>query len=93
MGKYPLFAYLIKLWIMAHIIIIDNQIFPVFIENYQKKEEYCQTSGIRFPLLLNVIFTQDLESLYCSYFGMSLSRFHAENLITPGVEISPLYRA
>ena len=31
------------------------------------------------------------DNIQLTYFGISFSLFHAENFVTPGVEISPLY--
>ena len=40
----------------------------------------------------NVMIRYKIDNnIQLTYFGISFSLFHAENFVTPGVEISPLY--
>ena len=56
-----------------------------------------EKSFYKYPQIFkqDIIFGLVPETIYIwkTYLGISVSRFHAENLVIPGVEISPLYLA
>ena len=46
-----------------------------------------------FETRYNIYFVSETIYIWKTYLGISVSRFQAENLVIPGVEISPLYLA